>query len=107
MSQPNPPSCLAEFGRALWVATCAERELTDVQRELLLLACKQSDRAAEARTILTSEKIVGLDRFEQEKIHPAVTIERQASETCANLLTKILGEKTTTEPVDEDAEFFG
>lgn len=107
MAEEKIPTCLAEAGRRLWVAVCDSRELSDAQRELLLLACKQSDRAAEARTILTSDKVVGKDRFGQEKPHPAVQIERMASMACTNIVTLIIGKSAELETaIDPDDELF-
>lgn len=83
------PTGLAEAGRKLWAAVLNDHELSDAAIELLRLACKQADRAAEAREILTKDKIVGVDRFGQEKAHPAVTIERQATQTCAALIDQL------------------
>lgn len=74
--------------------------------EMLLLACKQFDRAAEARVILQNEKIVSMDRFGQEKQHPAVQIERQASLACTNILIGILGKAPELEPANEEEDFF-
>lgn len=104
----DAPTCLSESGRALWGATHGDRMVTDTQRELLLLACKQADRAAEARRELSSAKVVSEDRFGQEKIHPAVQIERMASLACAAIMEKILGKAASDKSdVDEDAELFG
>lgn len=103
----NIPNCLSESGRALWAATCRDRLVTDTQRELLLLACKQADRAAEARRELTSSEIVSADRFGQEKPHPAVQIERMASLACTAIMEKILGKATGEKlEADDDAELF-
>lgn len=108
MDQRKPPQGLAASGIALWAATHAARFVTDTQAELLLLACKQADRAAEARLILSSETIVGLDRFGQEKPHPAVQIERMASLACAAIMEKVLGKPSGEKSeVDDDAELFG
>lgn len=97
----DPPSCLAEAGRTLWAAVVSDNDLTDAAGELLLLACKQHDRAAEARRLLEQSTIVTHDRFGQEKQHPAVNIERQASLACAKLLAEFIG---VSESEDEEAE---
>ena len=108
MTDRTPPSTLAAAGKALWVATHADRLVTDTQAELLLLACKQADRAAESRLELTKAEIICEDRFGQEKIHPAVQIERMASLACAAIMEKILGKAAADkEEIDDDAELFG
>ncbi len=101
MSQ-DAPSCLAENGRRLWDATVSG--LSETQREMLLLACKQFDRAAESRVLLQSDEIVGEDRFGQQKPHPAVQIERAASMACAKIIGDLLGRTMPAEPVAD--EFF-
>ena len=106
MDIPQHASCLSESGRRLWIATVENRCLTQTQMELLLLACKQSDRAAEARVILTSEKIVALDRFDQEKPHPAVLIERAASLACATIIAQIIGKSPEGVPTEDPADEF-
>ena len=88
---PDPPNCLAEAGRTLWQSVVSANDLTDAAGELLLLACKQNDRAAEARRLLADSTIVTADRFGQEKPHPAVAIERAASLACARLLAEFIG----------------
>lgn len=85
------------------------RELSDCQRELLVLACKQADRAAEARQVLTSDTIIGTDRFGQVKTHPAVQVERMASLACGRLVEQIIG-KASAEldgaAIDSDEDLF-
>ena len=100
------PSCLAMAGRTLWVAMQSSFDIDAPQAELLLLACKQADRAAEAREVLTKEKVVGVDRFGQEKIHPAVQIERMASLACARLVEQISGKIGEGKPAENADEFF-
>lgn len=98
------PIGLAEAGRRLWDAVLGDNELSDAGIELLRMACKQADRADEARRILAQEKIVGVDRFGQEKAHPAVAIERQATQTCANLIDQLIGTLVDLEESDEAEE---
>jgi hypothetical protein len=103
MDSKPPDGCLADAGRRLWAAVTASRELSDAQCELLLLAAKQADRAAEARTVLTSDTMIGVDRFGQAKTHPAVQVERMASLACAKLVEQIVG-KVSSDVVDEAIE---
>lgn len=99
-------SGLAANGKRLWAAVRLAYDPSPTQLEVLLLACKQSDRAAEARRVLQSEEIVGMDRFGQDKPHPAVEIERKASLACAALLKSIIGDATIEDDETEKAENF-
>ncbi|MFN0055974.1 MAG: hypothetical protein ACKV0T_27835 [Planctomycetales bacterium] len=100
---PESPSILSESGRNLWSAVCGQRDVTPEQAEILILACKQADRAAEARRILSADAIIGEDRFGQLKPHPAVAIERQASLACARLVEVVTGK--VPEPEEQEADF--
>jgi phage terminase small subunit len=102
----DAPSCLADAGRSLWCAVCGGHDLDQTQRDLLLLACKQADRAAEAREVLRTDTIIGQDRFGQSKPHPAVQIERSASLACARLVAQVCGERAT-EAVEAEEDFYG
>lgn len=57
--------------------------------------------------MLTSSKIVTLDRFGQEKPHPAVQIERMASMTCAGIVAQIVGKSPDGVPAEQEEDFFG
>ena len=100
----EPPVCLSEAGRVLWISVVSANDLTDAAAELLLLACKQSDRAAEARRMLEKSTIVAPDRFGQEKPHPAVAIERAASLACARLLAEFLAVDGSGDGEEADME---
>lgn len=106
-SHQQIPTCLAESGRSLWESVGPAVDLSGHAAEILLLACKQADRAAEARRLLADSCIVAPDRFGQERAHPAVLIERQASAACAALISQIVGKATAAEAVDSGEEFFG
>lgn len=99
------PAGLAEAGRGLWSSVSSGRDLNDSQREILFLACKQCDRAAEARLVLTKDSVIGKDRFDQAKAHPAVQVERMASMSCAKLVEQVVGKMSAIEEpevVEED-----
>jgi len=83
------PSFLAEAGRAFWQRVVTEFELDGPSLDLLAMAAKQADRAAEARTILAAEPLTFIDRFEQPREHPAVAIERNATIPFARLLREL------------------
>lgn len=98
------PAGLAEAGRSLWQSVSAGRDLNDSQREILFLACKQCDRAAEARLVLTKDSLIGSDRFGQSKAHPAVQVERMASMSCAKLVEQVVGKMSAIEEQEEVEE---
>ena len=62
--------------------------------EIAVQACKQADRASECREILRSATVLAEDRFGQQKVHPAVEIERKASLACAALVKQVCGDVT-------------
>lgn len=88
-SEPAPPPYLAEAGRRFWLQVVQEWELDVRSLALLAAACKQADRAAEAREILQQQPVVILDRFGQPKTHPAVDVERNASLAFVRILREI------------------
>lgn len=105
-----PPTCLAGAGRRLWAALWDHSALPHQPQlhEVALLACKQADRAAECREILTKSGLLTADRFGQEKPHPMVSVERQASATCAALVAQIVGkvQGEIKEAVEQEEDFY-
>ena len=88
-TDPQAPVFLAEAGRAFWTRVLREFELDGPSLELLALACKQADRAAEARAILAAQPLTYRDRFDAPKEHPAVAIERNATIAFARLVREL------------------
>jgi phage terminase small subunit len=86
---PQAPVFLAEAGRTFWTRVLREFELYGPSLELLALACKQADQAAEARAILAAQPLTYPDRFDQPREHPAVAIERNASVVFARLVREL------------------
>lgn len=99
-----PPVELGPAGRRLWSAMWDRASVPGHLHEIALQACKQADRASECREILRSATVLAKDRFEQEKCHPAVEIERKASLACAALVKQVCGEVTAEarEAIEED-----
>src|SRR5262249_14791465 len=75
---PRPPADLGDAGRRYWRKVLAEFVVEDHHHDLLVAACRQLDRATQAREIVAQEGIVAMDRFGQAKCHPAVEVERSA-----------------------------
>lgn len=107
----TPPIGLAGAGRRLWLAVWDNSIVpTSPQlHEVLLLACKQADRAAECREILGKSGLLSADRFGQEKAHPMVAVERSATATCAALVGQIVGKVTgeVKETLEQEEDYFG
>jgi hypothetical protein len=76
---------------------------------VLLLACKQADRAAECRDVLSRSGLLSVDRFGVEKPHPLIAVERQASGVCASLLKQIVGSgaELALQEIAEEEDYFG
>jgi len=88
-TDPQPPTYLSQAGRSFWQRVVSEFDLDSAALQLLSLACKQADRAAEARAILAAQPVVYLDRFGQAREHPAVAIERNATIAFARLVREL------------------
>ena len=88
-TDPPAPVFLAEPGRTFWQRVVSEFDLDSAALQLLALACKQADRAAEARAILAAQPVVYRDRFDAPKEHPAVAIERNATIAFARLVREL------------------
>lgn len=56
---------------------------------LLILAAAAWDRATEAKSIIDAEGAVILDRFKQQRPHPAISIERDSMLTFSKLLREL------------------
>ena len=107
----TPPIGLAGAGRRLWLALWDNSALPHSPQlhEVALLACKQADRAAECREVLSQSGLLSHDRFGQEKPHPLVAVERSATATCAALVAQIVGKVTgeVKEAVEQEEDYFG
>ena len=56
---------------------------------LLILAAAAWDRSIEAKAIMDADGAVILDRFKQQRPHPAIGIERDAALTFSKLLREL------------------
>lgn len=100
-----PPVGLAGAGRRLWSAVWSVSEVSPANHELLLLACKQADRAAECREILSKSGLTAVDRFGIEGPHWAIETERKASTSAAQLIKQVcaaVGKAEVQEAIEED-----
>ncbi len=76
----KPPSGLSKSGKALWKSLQAEFGIMDASGlEYLTAGCAHRDRMIEAREIIQKEGSIVLDRFGQQRAHPACAVERDAS----------------------------
>lgn len=89
MSAPVRPKDLGPAGRKLWAAIVAGWELADHEVLVLADACRQADRAAEARRLIDAEGITVESGRAGLKPHPAVAIERNAQASVVTLLRSI------------------
>lgn len=88
--KPRPPATLEKHGKAFWNRIAAEYELLPQDSPRLEGACIALDRAHAARELLAKEGPIVLDRFKQQKPHPAAQIEATAW-TTFRLLVRELG----------------
>ena len=102
----NPPVGLAGAGRRLWLAMWDRADIPGHLHEVALLAAKQADRASECREILAKSGLLTVDRFGNEKPHPAVEMERKASAACAALVKQVCGEVTAEAQEAIEENFF-
>ncbi len=83
------PRHLSTPSRTWWESVVSSYELEPHHIRLLTHAAESWDRAAEARKLVDKEGIVILDRFGQQKEHPATRIERDSRLTFAKLLREL------------------
>lgn len=86
-----PPVGLAGAGRRVWTRIVEAGGVPDTHLEVVLLACKQADRAAECREILTKDGLQVVDSKGQTRPHWAIEVERKASLAVASLAKIGLG----------------
>ena len=73
----KPPKHLKADARRLWERLTADYQIDDAAGlALLQAACEAFQRAAEARKLIDRDGAVIMDRFGQQKPHPAISIER-------------------------------
>lgn len=76
---PAAPAGLSESAKRWYRRLMAEFEIRDEAGRLLLeTAMRAFDRGESARTLLEKDGITIVDRWGQQKPHPAATVERDA-----------------------------
>ena len=75
---PKPPEHLTREAKSWWRKINDEWELGNDALLVLRGALEAFDRCQQARKLLAKEGLMVLDRFEQQKAHPAVSIERDS-----------------------------
>jgi len=76
--KPQAPQHLRKATAEWFLGVLAEFELDNHHRKLLTLAAEAWDRCEAAREIIDKEGLIVLDRFGQQKAHPAFAIERDS-----------------------------
>jgi P27 family predicted phage terminase small subunit len=84
-AKPRAPRGLSARARGFWSAVRLLYRLEDSDFALLEAACRQLDRADEARKAIEEHGVMVRDRFGQLKPSPAVEVERQAHLAFARL----------------------
>ena len=75
----QPPKHLQATGARLWRQVLENYEFTDVELPLLDVMCTSADRIAEAQAAIAKEGVCIPDRWGGTKVHPAHTVEKDAS----------------------------
>jgi len=76
---PKPPKALSVAAKRLWRGLVEEYALDDVAALAILEAGLQSfDRAATAKLLLDRDGPTVTDRWDQQKAHPAASVERDS-----------------------------
>ena len=86
---PTPPKHLSTEARALWRAITADYDLDAAALAILGGALEAFDRMREAQGLLKADGLVVVDRFNQQKPHPAVSIERDSRQAVLRGLTAL------------------
>lgn len=84
-----PPSGLSDAAKAWWLATIEEYELEAHHVRLLSEAAWAWDRCQQARALVDSEGLTVIDRFGQQRPHPAIAIERDARTAYARVMREL------------------
>ena len=87
---PKPPAGLCVEAQKFWREVLKEFAVDDVgSLRVLASACESFDRMLQAREVISREGLTCVDRFGQNKIHPAVLIERDARQAMLNALKQM------------------
>jgi P27 family predicted phage terminase small subunit len=85
----TPPAHLSAATAQWWVSVMTEYALEPHHIRLLTLACEAYDSAQEARETLQREGKIYIDRFDQPKPRPEVTIQRDSAIGFARMLREL------------------
>lgn len=78
-NKPKKPKHLSKEGQSLWDKLLNEYSIEDEAGLLILqTAIEAFDRMREAQSIIKTEGLTVLDRFDQKKAHPLTTVERDS-----------------------------
>ena len=98
MSQAAPRH-LEPATKKWWKRVALEYELEDHHLRLLTLSCEAWDRCTQARQALAEHGLTYLDRFDQPKSRPEISVERDSRIAFARLLRELaLDFETPAEP---------
>ena len=90
MDERKPPPGLTKATRQWWFEVLSTWELDSHHIKLLEAACRELDRAEEARlTIRKAGGVLVTDRFGHPREHPARKVEREARITFARLVREL------------------
>jgi P27 family predicted phage terminase small subunit len=95
---PKPPKNLSAEAKRWWKKIVAGWELDDAGFLVLENALESFDRMRQAQEMLAKEGVVTKDRFGQQKVHPAVLVERDAK---AGLLRALRALNLQIEPLHD------
>lgn len=86
---PEPPEHLSKRMKEFWVDALKLKTLQPFEVLILAKACEAYDSAEQARRILKSEGLTYVDRFQQPRPRPEVSIERDSKLVFAKLLKQL------------------
>jgi P27 family predicted phage terminase small subunit len=95
---PKPPKNLSDEAKRWWKKLVSGWELDDAGFLVLENALESFDRMRQAQEMLAKEGLVTTDRFGQQKVHPAVLVERDAK---AGLLRALRALNLQIEPLHD------
>jgi len=79
MKSPDTPKTLTKEAASWWKKITAEYAITDEAGKLLLqTALEAFDRMRQAQAAIAADGPTIVDRFEQTKAHPLLTVERDS-----------------------------
>lgn len=99
VSEPLPPSDLADEGRALWLAITAQYEFRPDEAALVGEFCRAVDRLAAIREALADAPLVVPGSTKQPSAHPLLAAERAGQQVLVTLARQI----GLTDPDDDQA----